>query len=260
MSAEEPTVRVFKDKEAASVVTAGRIAELIRHSAEGGKPFVLGLATGQTPVTVYRLLAKMHRGEGLDFSQVVTFNLDEYWPIDPTAPQSYYRWMHEQLFNHINVPPDNVHIPSGDVGDKQMELHCRQYEEGIAAAGGIDFQVLGIGRNGHIGFNEPDSAPDSRTRRIQLDSVTRKDAADDFSGDQNVPQAAITMGIGTILEAREIHLLAFGEHKAPAIRRAIDQEVSPNVPASLLRAHSNVTFCLDEGAASGLSSATTGRT
>jgi glucosamine-6-phosphate deaminase len=228
------------------------MAELIRSRAAEGRPCVLGLATGHTPVNVYRELIRMHREEGLDFSGVVTFNLDEYWPIDPQALQSYYLWMQENFFTFINIRPENVHIPSGAVAEDDLDEHCRQYEEAIAHAGGIDFQILGIGRSGHIGFNEPGSGRQSRTRRIHLDKITRMDAASDFFGEENVPEMAITMGVGTILAAREVALMAFGEHKAPIIRRAVEEPVSLEVAASFLQDHANARFYLDEAAAASL--------
>jgi glucosamine-6-phosphate deaminase len=252
MAAERVPVRVYADDKAASRAVARRVAKWIRKRAAEGKPTVLGLATGHTPLGVYRELARMHRDEGLDFSRVVTFNLDEYWPIDPTALQSYHAWMRENFFDLVNVRPENTHIPSGTAAEADLEAHCRAYEEAIAAAGGIDLQILGIGRSGHVGFNEPGSPRGSRTRRVRLDAVTRRDAAADFFGEESVPASAITMGIGTILEAREVCLLAFGEHKAPIVRRAVEGEVAPAVAASFLQEHPHATFFLDEAAADGL--------
>jgi glucosamine-6-phosphate deaminase len=249
---ERVPVKVYEDDKGASRAVAARIAACIRRKAAEGKQAVLGLATGHTPVNVYRELARMHAEEGLDFSNVVTFNLDEYWPIEPEALQSYHRWMHANLFEHINIPAANIHIPSGTATEAGLDAHCRAYEEAIAGAGGIDLQVLGIGRVGHIGFNEPGSGRTSRTRRIHLDKVTRKDAAADFFGEENVPEMALTMGVGTILEAREIALLAFGEHKAPILRRAVEGEVSSTVAASFLQDHPNATFYLDLPAAADL--------
>jgi glucosamine-6-phosphate deaminase len=252
MSIERVPVKVYPDDRSASRAVARRVAEWIRLRNAENRPAVLGLATGNTPINVYRELARMRREEGLDFSRVVTFNLDEYWPIDPQAHQSYHRWMDENFFKHVNVPKGNIHIPSGTVAAKDLEKHCRQYEEAIRAAGGIDFQVLGIGRTGHVGFNEPGSPRDSRTRRIRLDMVTRKDAAADFFGEENVPETAITMGVGTILEAREVALLAFGEHKAPILQRAVEGEISPSIAASYLQTHPCRTFYLDQAAAASL--------
>jgi len=249
---ERASVRIFADDKLASEAVALRVAELIRTKAAKGESTVLGLATGHTPVNVYGELIRMHREEGLDFSRVVTFNLDEYWPIEPTKLQSYYHWMHENLFDHINIRPENVHLPSGTVAQKDIEKHCRQYEEAIEAVGGIDLQILGIGRTGHMGFNEPGSSRESLTRRISLDTITRKDAASDFFGEENVPQMALTMGVKTILSAREICLLAFGEQKAPIIKRAVEGEVSTEVASSYLQEHAQATFYLDAAAAADL--------
>ena len=252
MKTERMPVRIFEDDKAASKVVAQRIAQTIRIKASRGRSTVLGLATGHTPVNVYRELVRMHQQDGLDLSSVITFNLDEYWPVDPAAIQSYWTWMHENFFDHVNIANENIHIPSGKVHEAGIEAHCQAYEDAIAAAGGIDLQILGIGRTGHIGFNEPGSPRDSRTRCLRLDKVTRKDAASDFFGEENVPEMAITMGVGTILAAREICLLAFGEHKAPIIRRTVEEEVSTNVVASYLQQHPNATMFLDEAAAASL--------
>jgi len=236
---------IFQDDVAASMAVACRIAELVKRKASEGERAALGLATGHTPVNVYRELIRMHREEGLDLSNVVTFNLDEYWPMPPDALQSYHRWMFENLFDHVNIPKENIHIPDGTVAADQIDAACRSYEQAIADAGGIDLQVLGIGRTGHIGFNEPGSRRQTRTRRIELDRVTRMDAASEFFGIEHVPHEAITMGVGTILEARSICLLAFGEHKAEIIRRAIEEPRSPHVAAGFLHEHRDATFYLD---------------
>ncbi|MCE5279661.1 MAG: glucosamine-6-phosphate deaminase [Planctomycetaceae bacterium] len=249
---ERLTVRIFSDSKSASKAVAARVARVISSRNARGQTTVLGLATGHTPVNVYRELIRLHRQEGLDFSSVVTFNLDEYWPIPHDALQSYHRWMHENLLDHVNIKPENIHIPSGEVAEDQLDDFCHQYEQAIIAAGGIDFQILGIGRSGHIGFNEPGSHSDSRTRRIHLDAITRKDAAGDFFGEEHVPQFAITMGVGSILEAREIAMLAFGEHKAPMIRRAIEEEVSIDVAASFLQEHPASVVYIDQAAAADL--------
>ncbi|HVF11052.1 MAG TPA: glucosamine-6-phosphate deaminase, partial [Abditibacteriaceae bacterium] len=223
-------------------------AEVAQHIAQliAKKPAaVLGLATGSTPTGVYAELVRLHRDEGLDFSRVTTFNLDEYYPLNPTAPQSYHRFMREHLFDHINC--QNFHIPDGKPRDEaQIKADCQRYEETIREAGGLDLQLLGIGRTGHIGFNEPGSARDSRTRLVTLDYVTRADAAADFFGIEKVPVRAITMGIGTILEAREIILIASGQHKAEIVQQALEGKITSKVPASFLREHPNVTFYLDE--------------
>jgi len=249
---ERVPVKIFEDSEQACKVVARRIASLVRERSAQGNKAVLGLATGYTPIGIYTELVRMHQQEDLDFSNVVTFNLDEYWPIEPTSIQSYHYWMNVNFFNHVNIHRKNIHIPSGSVAEGEIERHCREYEQCIRDVGGIDIQILGIGRSGHIGFNEPGSSHLSRTRQIQLDKITRMDAASDFFGEENVPRLAITMGVGTVMEAREIVLLAFGEHKAGIIRQAVEGEVSTEVAASFLQEHRKATFYLDEAAAAEL--------
>ena len=229
-----------------------RIAEVMRQRRAEGKVPVLGLATGSTPIGVYRELIRMHREEGLDFSDVVTFNLDEYYPMRPDSIHSYYRYMWENLFDHINVRPENVNIPNGAAARDQLTSDTATYERSIRDAGGIDLQILGIGKTGHIGFNEPGSGIDSRTRTIALDTITRRDAAADFFGEDNVPTEAITMGVATIMEAREVALIATGEHKAAIIRRAVEGEPAPDVAATYLQMHPNVVFYVDRAAAADL--------
>ncbi|HEY7480970.1 MAG TPA: glucosamine-6-phosphate deaminase [Gemmatimonadales bacterium] len=231
---------------------ANRIAELVRERARAGKRAVLGLATGSTPIGAYRELVRMHRDEGLSFAHVVTFNLDEYYPMDPGSVHSYHRFMWENFFSQLDIRPENVHLPRGDVARDQVQQECRRYEEAIRAAGGIDLQLLGIGRTGHIGFNEPGSGLESRTRLITLDLITRKDGAADFFGEENVPREAVTMGVATILEAREILILATGEHKAQIVRRAVEGEVDHEVAATFLQRHPATTFYLDGAAAASL--------
>ena len=252
MERERIRTRVFESSQAASKAVAQRIVALIRTRAAEGGNAVLGLATGHTPIGIYRELIRMHNDEGLDLGNVVTFNLDEYWPMGRQAVQGYYRWMHENFFDHVNIPPENIHIPDGCVPAERVAESCDAYERAIAAAGGIDLQILGIGRTGHIGFNEPGSSRGSLTRRVALDRVTRLDAASDFFGLENVPQEAITMGIGTILAAKTVCLLAFGEHKAPIVRRTVEGEVSSQVAASFLQDHSDVTFYVGPAAAAHL--------
>ena len=242
-----PTIIVGDHDELGRLV-ACRIADLMRGRARAGRRTVLGLATGSTPIGVYRQLIRMHREEGLSFAQVVTFNLDEYYPMEPGSPHAYHRFMWENLFSQLDIARENVHIPRGDVRRDRVEEECRRYEEAIGAAGGIDLQLLGIGRTGHIGFNEPGSGLESRTRLITLDLVTRKDAAADFFGEDSVPREAVTMGVGTILEAREIVILATGEHKAHIVRRAVEGEVDHEVAATFLQRHPATTFYLDASA------------
>jgi glucosamine-6-phosphate deaminase len=233
-------------------LVARRIAEVICARRGQRKSTVLGLATGSTPIGVYRELIRMHQEEGLSFADVITFNLDEYYPMDPASIHSYHRFMWENLFSQLDISPANVHIPRGDVRRDEIEAECRRYEEAIGAAGGIDLQLLGIGRTGHIGFNEPGSGAESRTRLVTLDLVTRKDTAADFFGEENVPREALTMGVETIFEAREIVILATGEHKADIVRRAVEGEVDHEVAATFLQQHKNTTFYLDRPAAAAL--------
>lgn len=246
-----PVVIIEEPGELARVLAA-RIAELIRRRTEEGNTAVLGLATGSTPLGIYRELIRMHREEGLDFSNVVTFNLDEYYPMERESIHSLYRYMWENLFEHVNIPPENVHIPRGDIPRSEVEAHCREYERQIREAGGIDFQILGIGQTGHIGFNEPGSSISSRTRLVALDSITRRTAAADFFGEDNVPTEAITMGVATILEAREVALIATGEHKAAVVKRSVEGEISGEVAATYLQNHPAATFYLDGAAAAEL--------
>jgi len=236
-----------------AVRVAHRIGEIVRAKrGAGSPPAVLGLATGSTPVGVYRELIRMHRDESLDFSRVVTFNLDEYYPMEPSSYHSYHRFMRENLFDHVNIRPENTHIPRGDLPRSDVEDHCLEYERAIAEAGGIDFQILGIGQTGHIGFNEPGSSATSRTRLVTLDTITRRVAASDFFGIENVPLEAITMGVGTILEAREIALIATGEHKAEIVRRSVEGPIDRSVAATYLQEHGHATVYLDGPAAAEL--------
>ena len=229
---------------------AQTLARLIRARSATGQNTVLGLATGSTPLGVYAELIRLHREEGLDFSRVVTFNLDEYFPMEPSDAHSYHRYMEENLFQHINIEPSNVHLPDGRPGD--VGPRGPAYESAIEAAGGLDLQLLGIGKTGHIGFNEPGSGPASRTRLVTLDPVTRADAAGDFGGLDHVPRQAITAGVGTILGARQIILIATGDHKAPVVRATVEGEVTEEVPATFLQRHPHTTFFVDPAAASEL--------
>jgi glucosamine-6-phosphate deaminase len=233
-------------------LVARRIAEVVRAKAAAGQRAVLGLATGSTPIGVYHELIRLHQEEGLSFRHVVTFNLDEYYPMDPGSIHSYHRFMWENLFSQLDIPRESIHLPRGDVPRDRVDEEVRCYEAAILAAGGIDLQLLGIGRTGHIGFNEPGSGAESRTRLITLDLVTRKDAAGDFFGEENVPREALTMGVATILEAREILILATGEHKAAIVRRAVEGEVDYEVAATFLQQHPNTTFYVDRAAAAAL--------
>jgi len=246
-----PTL-VFPTANQASRHVALMIESLIRQNNSANRPTVLGLATGSTPVGLYRELIRLHKEAGLDFSRVVTFNLDEYYAMQPDDVHSYNLWMQETLFKHINIKPENIHIPDGMTPTDDVEEYCARYEQMIRRAGGIDLQILGIGRTGHIGFNEPGSTRQSRTRIVTLDPVTRRDAASDFFGEDNVPHQAITMGVGTIMEARKIVIMAFGERKAPIVRRAVEEDMTEVVTASFLQKHVDTTFILDQAAASDL--------
>ena len=246
--AKIPTL-VFPTSVQASRHVALMIESLIRQNNSAGKPTILGLATGSTPVGLYRELIRLHKEAGLDFARVITFNLDEYYPMAPDDSHSYQRWMNETFFNHINIQPQNIHIPDGMVALGEVDEYCARYEQLIRRSGGIDLQILGIGRSGHIGFNEPGSMRQSRTRLATLDPVTRRDAASDFFGEDNVPQQALTMGVGTILEARKIAIMAFGEHKAPIVQKAVEGDMTEAITASFLQKHSDTTFLLDHAAA-----------
>jgi glucosamine-6-phosphate deaminase len=243
-----PTL-VFPTSVQAARHVALMIESLIRQNNSAGRPTVLGLPTGSTPVGLYRELIRLHKEAGLDFARVITFNLDEYFPMPPDDPQSYRRWMQETFFNHVNIAPQNIHVPDGTIKAEDAEDYCLRYEQKIRRCGGIDLQVLGIGRTGHIGFNEPGSTRHSRTRLVTLDPVTRRDAASSFFGEDNVPHQALTMGVGTILEARKIALMSFGEHKAPIVQRAVEGPISDAVTASFLQQHPDATFLLDRAAA-----------
>jgi glucosamine-6-phosphate deaminase len=249
--------RLCANSETAALYVAQEVAKLVRERAAAGRRVVLGLPTGSTPVGIYRELIRMHREEGLDFSHVVTFNLDEYVPMQPDGLQSYHRWMHENFFDHVNIPTAQIHIPRGDLPRREIDAHCRWYEDQIRAAGGIDLQLLGIGRTGHIGFNEPGSCPDSLTRLVTLDPVTRKDAASDFFGEESVPPRAITMGIGSILAAKRVIVLALGEHKAGVVRRAVEGPQTAEIAASFLQGHTQAELVLDPAAAAQLTAVRT---
>ncbi len=249
---EKIPVHVFATPAAAARELAAEVRRLIESRRSEGRNAVLGLATGSTPVPFYRELIRLHQEEGVSFQNVITFNLDEYYGLAAEHPESYARFMADQLFNHIDIPRENIHIPSGLVPGNQVFSHCREYEEAIDAAGGIDLQILGIGRTGHIGFNEPGSSKESLTRRITLDRITRQDAAGDFRGEQNVPHFAITMGVGTILRGRKLALMAWGENKAGIVARAVEGSVTDAVSASFLQEHPDARFFVDRGAASEL--------
>ncbi len=249
---ERMPVVIHPDAAIGSTMIARGIRDLMVQNRACGRPTVLGLATGSTPVPVYRELIRMHREEGLSFRDVVTFNLDEYYGLAASHRESYRRFMEEQLFSHLDIRAENIHVPDGTVPRAAVYQWCREYETAIERAGGLDLQILGIGRTGHVGFNEPGSGRESRTRLVTLDTLTRRDAARDFLGEGNVPHHAITMGVGTILAARQIVLLAWGKGKAGIVSRAVEGPVSDALPASFLQEHANVTVHLDPPAAAEL--------
>lgn len=242
----------FANSQVASLEVAAEIADLIQEKAHKNEPCVLGLATGSSPIKVYEELVRLHKEEGLSFKHVTTFNLDEYHPMIKENIQSYHYFMHEHLFDHIDIPASQINIPDGQVSNEDLIDYCLRYERQIADAGGLDFQLLGIGRTGHIGFNEPGSHYNSGTRMITLDYITRVDAAPAFLGIENVPRKAITMGIATVRAAKRVVLLGWGHHKAEIIRQTVEGEIDSHVPATYLQNHSNCTFVLDEEAASEL--------
>jgi glucosamine-6-phosphate deaminase len=246
---EKMNVKIWDDSVEASKHVARSVALAIRQKQQEGETIVLGLATGSTPIKVYEELVRMHKEEGLSFSNVVTFNLDEYYPMTREARQSYWRFMHDFLFDHVDIPKENIHIPDGTVPMEKVSDFCEWYEKMIELSGGIDIQLLGIGRTGHIGFNEPGAWDTSATRMVRLDYLTRHDAIKDFLSEEDVPYRAITMGVGSILKARTVYLMAWGHHKAHILREAIEGEISSYVPASFLQKHPNVKVILDKSAA-----------
>jgi len=249
---EKISTKIFDSSELASVHVANEIADLVKTKANRGEHCVLGLATGSTPTRLYEELVKMHQNQHLSFANVYTFNLDEYFPIQPDAFQSYVRFMNEHLFNYIDIPRSQIFIPDGTIGKESVLEFCKDYEKKIQSLGGIDLQILGIGRTGHIGFNEPGSSDHSVTRLITLDQVTRIDAASDFFGEENVPKKAITMGVGSILKSKRIIMMAWGEGKANVVNKAVEGTITDQIPSSFLQHHANATVILDDASASKL--------
>jgi glucosamine-6-phosphate deaminase len=243
---------IFKNSTEASKIVAQEIAELILLKQSINETCVLGLATGSSPIKVYEELVRIHKEDGLSFHNVISFNLDEYYPMTNENRQSYHYFMYQHLFNHIDIKPENINIPNGRVALEQLNQFCLDYESKIENAGGIDFQLLGIGRTGHVGFNEPGSHINSGTRIITLDHITRVDASSDFNSIDNVPKRAITMGVSTILKSKRIVLMAWGQNKAAVIKRTIQGKINSDVPATFLQNHINATFVLDQSAASEL--------
>lgn len=251
-SFEKIPIKLWDNPDDGAIHIARYMALCIRQKQQENENIVLGLATGSSPIKIYNELVRIHREEGLSFYNVVTFNLDEYYPIKPDATQSYVRFMNEYLFNHIDIKPENIHIPNGDIPMEYVENFCQEYEKKIDLHGGIDIQILGIGRTGHIGFNEPGSWLSSRTRLVKLDHLTRIDAVKDFGKEESVPYRAITMGIQTILKARQIFIMAWGSHKADIVQQSAEGEVTEMIPATYLQHHTNVKFYLDNAAAASL--------
>ncbi|WP_235297092.1 glucosamine-6-phosphate deaminase [Portibacter marinus] len=249
---ENIPTRIFDSASEASRKVAEEIGELIKAKQAKNENCVLGLATGSTPVGVYNELINLHQEEGLSFKNVITFNLDEYYPMNPDELQSYVLFMDEHLFNHIDIPRDQINVPDGTIPREEVYEYCVAYEKKIQDAGGLDLQILGIGRTGHIGFNEPGSGEESETRLITLDHMTIMDAASDFFGEENVPTKAITMGVGTIMKADRVVLMAWGEGKAPIIKKALEGQVTDKIPATYLQNHPNAEFILDEGSSAEL--------
>ncbi|HOZ85309.1 MAG TPA: glucosamine-6-phosphate deaminase [Niabella sp.] len=251
-SLEKIAVHIYPDAKQGSLAIAKTIADLIHQKQAANQQCVLGLATGSSPKTVYAELVRMHREEGLSFSNVVTFNLDEYYPITKDAVQSYNRFMQTHLFSQVDINQANIHIPNGEIAKEDIKTACADYEKQIEDAGGIDLQILGIGNNGHIGFNEPGSGIYTKTRLVNLTNSTRLANAYEFATMSEVPRMAITMGISTILKSRQILLMAWGPAKSNAVKKAVEEDDTDAVPASFLQNHDNVTYIVEEAAASGL--------
>jgi glucosamine-6-phosphate deaminase len=249
---EKSPTNIFVDAAQATKYVAKEIADTIRKNNQNRNQTILGLATGSTPVKVYDELVRIHTEEKLDFSRVTTFNLDEYYPMNPASRQSYVTYMNEYFFNHVNIPRDQVNIPDGTLDKEQVIPFCKSYEQKIKDLGGLDIQILGIGRTGHIGFNEPGSSIHSETRLIALDNLTILDAASNFFGVENAPKQAITMGVGTIMNAKRLLLMAWGEGKADIIKRTVEGDITEQVPATYLQQHKNVEVILDQAASAEL--------
>jgi len=243
---------IHENSQEASYYVAQEIVSLVTQRQQEGKKMVLGLATGSTPIKVYEYLVQAHKEEGISFSNVISFNLDEYFLMDRESVHSYVRFMREHLFDHLDIPNTQIHIPDGQQTKEDVRTYCQNYEQKIIEAGGIDIQILGIGRTGHIGFNEPGSSLKSKTRLVRLDRITRLDAASDFFGKENVPSKAITMGVGTIMDAKRIVLMAWGEGKANIIKQAVEGPIQESVPATFLQTHPNCDFIIDRAAATSL--------
>jgi len=246
-SFEKIAVQIYANATEGSKHVANEIAHLIRQKQALNEPCVLGLATGSTPISLYAELVRQHREEGLSFNNVISFNLDEYYPIERDAYQSYWSFMHRHLFNHINILPENINLPEGIGTKDDVKRLCAEYENKIELAGGIDLQVLGLGNNGHIGFNEPGSSIFSKTRMVNLENGTRLSNTYEFQNISKVPRRAVTMGISTILKSKRILLMAWGP-KTGIVAKAVEGNVTEQIPASFLQQHTDCTFIIDNNA------------
>lgn len=246
-----PTL-IYQDSDEASKQIATTIVKAINDKVALGENFVLGLATGSSPIKIYDYLIEAYQNKEVSFKNVYTFNLDEYYPMQAESIHSYVRFMKEHLFDHIDIPKDHIHIPDGSLERDQIKAFCEAYEEKITDLGGIDIQLLGIGRTGHIGFNEPGSSMQSKTRLIRLDKITRLDAASDFFGQENVPSKAITMGVGSIMQSKHIIIVAWGEGKSAVVKASIEGPIIESIPATFLQVHPSCTFIVDDAASSDL--------
>lgn len=250
---EKVPVKVFKDRDEGAVFVAREIASLIKEKNRINKATVLGLATGSSPLLLYKELIRIHKEEGLSFKNVISFNLDEYYPMEPDDLNSYHRFMHYNFFSHLDILPGNIHIPDGTLSREQLVSYCRDYDNRIKSLGGLDIQILGIGRSGHIGFNEPGSQLGDETRLVHLDEVTIEDAAKDFGGKENVPRTAVTMGVKSIMQAQRVFLMAWGKGKAEVVKAAVEGPVTADLPASFLQNHPDALFVVDFAAGTQLS-------
>ena len=250
-SFEKIPVQIYKNSTEGSNAVAAQIAALIKEKQAKKLPCVLGMATGTTPILLYKELVRLHKEEGLSFKNVVTINLDEYYPIEKSAYQSYWSFMHRHLFDLVDIDPKNIHLPNGEWTKENLKESCIAYEQTIEKIGGIDLQILGIGKNGHIGFNEPGSSFHSKTRVIHLDQQTRIANTYEFHDLNKVPKLAITVGISSIMKAKKIVLLAWGD-KASIVAKSIEGDVTEQIPATVLQNHDDCTFVIDELASSDL--------
>lgn len=242
----------FDNSQEASTLIAREICDLVKSKQEKNKNCVIGFATGSSPTKVYQEIIKIHNDESLSFNNVITFNLDEYFPIEKDDNNSYHNFMKENLFDHIDIPKENINIPSGDISEKDITKFCSNYEKKIEKNGGIDIQLLGIGRTGHIGFNEPGSHFNSTTRLITLDHTTRFDASKSFNGIENVPSKAITMGIRTIFNSKRIIMMAWGIQKGLIVKKSVENNITSLIPTTYLQNHKNTTLVLDKECSSEL--------